>query len=124
MRFLQIVSNPSGVYARHDPEHLAQIRKAIEEQIASGKLIATGALGQRATSAARITARAGSVTVEDPPAGDGWLAGGGYSIFEADSKEEAVARAKAQLAFMGSDAVIELIQVTETYPRPAQRSDG
>jgi len=99
------------------PEHLERVRAKIADEIASGKLIATGALRQRATDAARITAQAGEITVEDPPAGEGWLSGGGYALFEAASKEEAIARAKATLAVMG-DGVVELIQVTEMHPRP------
>ena len=34
-----------------------------------------------------------SVTVEDPPASEGWMAAGGYSLIEASSKDEAIATA-------------------------------
>jgi hypothetical protein len=121
MRFLQIVMSKGVRAAPPTPEHLELVRKKIAEEIASGKLIATGALRQRSTDAARVTASGGEVTVEDPPAGEGWLAGGGYVLFEAASKEEAIDRAKATLAAMG-DGVVELIQVTEMHPRPVTSS--
>ncbi len=117
MRFLLIVSNPGGVAGPRDPNHLAKVKQAIDDDIATGKLIATGAIGKRATAAARVTSRSGAITVEDPPAGDGWMAAGGYSLIEASSKEEAIAKAKAKLEIMG-DGVVELIQVSEMHPRP------
>jgi hypothetical protein len=90
MRFLQIVTSaPSATPAPPDPAHRAKVTKAIADAIASGTLIATGGLGKRATAAARITRRNGEVAVEDPPKGDGWMAGGGYSLAEYASKDEA-----------------------------------
>lgn len=119
MRFLHIVMSGgrSGMPGPPDPKHIAQVNKSIAEEIASGTLIATGGLGKRATAAARVSAKAGEITIEDPPAGDGWMAGGGYSVFEAASKEAAIARAKSVLQVMG-DGVIELIQVSERFPQP------
>ena len=115
MRFLQLViakaSSPPA------PDHLTTVRKAIHEAIASGSLLATGALGKRATSAARVTRLGGEIAVEDPPLGDGWMAGGGYSLVEYDSKQAAIANARNTLAIMG-DGVIELIQVSEMHPPP------
>lgn len=115
MRFLQIVS--SNTPSAPDPEHRAKAGKAIREKIASGSLLATGGLGKRATSAARITRKDGEVSVEDPPQGEGWMAAGGYSLAEHASKEAAVASAKETLEIMG-DGVIELIQVSEMHPSP------
>ena len=123
MRFLQIVMSGGGRSGPPDPSHMVTVRKAIEDEIASGRLLATGAIGKRATAAARVTAKAGVSTVEDPPAGDGWLAAGGYALIEVDSKEEAIERAKATLAIMG-DGVVELIQVSEMHPRPKTPSGG
>lgn len=123
MRFLQIVtSTAAGPPAPRDPNHVATIRKSIGEAIASGNLIATGAIGKRATSAARLVRKGGETTVEDPPRGagasdDGWMAGGGYSLVEFDSKEEAIADGQAKLAIMG-EGVLELIQVSEMHPPP------
>jgi PhnB protein len=123
MRFLQIVSSPNtntNMSSPPDPAHMAKVRASIGERIANGSLLATGALGKRATAGARIVKNAGQITVEDPPSGDGWMAGGGYALMEYPSKEEAVANAKRTLEMMG-DAVVELIAVSEMHP-PAQRA--
>lgn len=116
MRFLQIVST-AKMSGAPDPSHLAKVRKSVADAIANGSLLATGALGKRATAAARITQAGGKITVEDPPSGDGWMAAGGYSLVEYASKEEAIAEAKAKFDIMG-DGVVELIQVTEMHPPP------
>ena len=121
MRFLQITISKTARSGPPDPNHLALVRQRIADEIASGKLLATGALRKRATDAARVVREGGEVTVEDPPEGDGWMSGGGYALFEAASKEEAIARAKAMLEVMG-DGVVELIQVTEMHPRPVTPS--
>jgi uncharacterized glyoxalase superfamily protein PhnB len=123
MRFLQIVSSvhtsapPANTSAPRDPTHMAKVNKSINEAIARGTLLATGALGKRATSAARIVHKDGKFSIEDPPKGDGWMAGGGYSLTEFNSKEEAIANAKTILEIMG-DGMLELIQVGEMHPRP------
>jgi len=126
MRILQIVMNigaPPAPPGPPDPNHRAKVRRAIEDDIASGKLIATGALGKRATAAARITSKAGVLTVEEPPDGEGWMAAGGYALIDVTSKEEAIADAKAKLQIMG-DGVVELIQVSEMHPQPNVQSGG
>ncbi len=100
-----------------DPAHMARVGQAIREKIAAGSLLATGALGKRATAGARVVKKDGAITVEDPPSGDGWMAAGGYSLAEYASKEEAIASAKETLGYMG-DAVVEMIAVTEMHPAP------
>jgi PhnB protein len=119
MRFLQIVTAIRTDVPRPapSPEQRVRTRDAIQEQIASGALLATGGLGKRATSAARIVYKAGQFTIEDPPTGEGWMAGGGYSLNEYPTKEEAIANAKGRLEIMG-DGMIELIQVSEIHPPP------
>jgi len=121
MRFLQIVISNSKPSGPPDPAHLAKVRESITRDIENGTLLATGGLGKRATAAARIIRQGGKITVEDPPAGDGWLAGGGYSVTEFPSKEEAIAHAKAKFEVMG-DGVIELIQVSEMHPKTGASS--
>jgi uncharacterized glyoxalase superfamily protein PhnB len=117
MRFLQIVT--ADARGTPTPEHMAKVSQAIGELIAAGKLIATGAIGKRATAAARIRQRGVDVTVEEPPAGDDrWMAAGGYSLIEVASKQEAIEDAKRMLAIMG-DGVVELIAVSEMHPRTA-----
>ena len=116
-RFLQITTAGLARSGPPDPDHMAKVRKSIGESIASGALVATGPIGKRATSAARIVKKDGKVTVEDPPSGDGWMAGGGFALTEYASKEEAIADATRKLEIMG-DGTMELIQVGEMYPRP------
>ena len=117
MRFLQITMAAGPMKGPPDPEHMEKVRKAIGESIASGKALAMGGIGKRATSAARIIQKDGKVTVEDPPTGEGWMAGGGFALTEYASKEEAIADARKKLEIMG-DGVMELIQVTEMHPQP------
>lgn len=116
-RFLQITTAGAPISGPPDPEHMAKVRKSISEAIAEGRLVATGPIGKRATSAARIVKKDGKVTVEDPPSGDGWMASGGFALTEYASKEEAVADATRKLEIMG-EGVMELIQVGEMYPPP------
>jgi hypothetical protein len=120
MRFLELVLSTAPRSGPPDPEHRAKVRKAIEAEIASGTLVATGGLTQRALGAARVSSKGGEVTVEDPPDGADWMAAGGYTLIDVPSKEAAIAHAKAKLAFMG-DAVVELIQVSEIHPPPQSK---
>lgn len=121
MRFLQITTAGAPRSGPPDPEHMAKVRKSIGEAIESGQLLATGGIGKRATSAARVIRKGGKVTVEDPPqdgaGGGGWMAGGGYALTEYASKEEAIADASRKLDIMG-DGIMELIQVGEMHPAP------
>lgn len=117
MRFLQMVTAIEGMSGPPNPEHMAKVRASIDARIASGAMIATGALGKRATAAARLIQKNGEVRVEDPPSGEGWMAAGGYSLVDYASKAEAIAAAKELLATMG-DGTVELIQVSEMYPAP------
>jgi PhnB protein len=120
MRFLQIITS-ANMSGPPDPAHMARVNKSIGEAIASGALLATGAIGKRATSAARVIQKDGKITVEYPPTGDGWMAGGGYSLGEYASKEAAIENAKRTLDIMG-DGVFELIQVSEMHPLPGSAS--
>lgn len=123
MRFLQITTAGAPRSGPPDPEHMAKVRKSIGEAIESGALLATGGIGKRATSAARIIRKDGRITVEDPPQdgadGGGWMAGGGFALTEYTSKEEAIVDAKRKLDIMG-DGTMELIQVGEMYPPPKE----
>ncbi len=125
MRFLQITTAGAPRSGPPDPEHMARVRKSIGEAIASGSLVATGPIGKRATSAARLIRKDGKVTVEDPPqdsaGGGGWMAGGGFALTEYASKEDAIADCARKLEIMG-DGVMEVIQVGEMHPPPKDRS--
>lgn len=121
MRFLQITTAGPVRTGAPDPEHMAKVQKTIGEGIASGAILATGPIGKRATSAARVIMKGGKFAVEDPPvdpaSGETWMAGGGYSLTSFTSKDAAIERAKKTLETMG-EGVIELIQVGEMYPLP------
>jgi uncharacterized glyoxalase superfamily protein PhnB len=116
MRFLNIITGAGN--APPSAEHQARMGESIAEEVAAGRMLATGGLGKRATSAARIIRKDGKTTVEDPPSGDGWMAASGFAITESPSKEEAIVRAKGVMEMMG-DGVLEMIQVSEAYPAPA-----
>lgn len=117
MRFLQITTAAGPTPGPRDPEHMARVRAAITEKIENGTTLATGGLGRRDTAAARVVRKDGKVTVEDPPGGDGWMAGGGYALSSHESKEAAIEDARRTLELMG-DGTLELIQVGEMYPPP------
>jgi PhnB protein len=118
MRFLQLVMPAGAPVGPPSAEHIANVRRAIQESIDAGRLIATGAVGKRATAAARVVKKDGVISVEDPPDEAAWMAAGGYSIIQLDSKEEAIENARRTLSHMG-DAAVELIQVSEMHPPPA-----
>ncbi len=122
MRFLNIMTatGPAANAGPPDPAHMAAMNKSINEAVAAGAMLATGGLGKRATSAARLISKGGKITVEDPPKGDGWMAGSGYALTQSDSKEEAIAQAKETLGMMGADGMLEMIQVSEMYPAARQ----
>jgi uncharacterized protein len=119
MRFLQLVI-ARGPQPPRDAARAAAAGKAIRESIASGSTLATGGLGKRETAAARISKRGTEVVVEDPPAGDGWMSAGGYSLTQFATKAEAIANARATLEHLG-DADVELIEVSAMHP-PADDS--
>ncbi|MDB4987532.1 MAG: hypothetical protein JWN04_2710 [Myxococcaceae bacterium] len=122
MRLLQIVRSTSDMsVAPRDPANIATMRKSIRDEIASGALLATGGLAKSATSAARVTRRAGQTTVEDPPAEAGWMAGGGYSLVEYASKEEAIERASRKLELMGEGMRAALRQLHDAARRQRRR---
>lgn len=115
MRFLNIIT---GANNAPGAEHQAQMGKSIAEEVVAGRMIATGALGKRATAAARITRKGGRISVEDPPSGNGWMAASGFAVTESASKEEAVARARALMEIVG-EGTLEIIQVSEAHPQPS-----
>lgn len=115
MRFLQIVTSPAPARAP-DPAQREKAGQSIRNAIASGTLLATGGLGKRATDAARVVRKGGEITVEDPPNAE-WMEAGGYSVTEFDTKEAAIADARAKLEIMG-DGAVELIRVGEMHPPP------
>lgn len=125
MRFLNIITGLTpAANTAPDPVHMARMQKSIGEEVAAGAMLATGGLGRRTTSAARLILKSGKITLEDPPKdganGGGWMAGGGYALTVASSKEAAIAKAKETLEMMGQDSMLEMIQVSEEHPARAR----
>jgi PhnB protein len=124
MRFLNIITGLTpAANTAPDPAHMARMNKSIAADVAAGAMLATGGIGKRATSAARVILKGGQITLEDPPkdgANGGWMAGGGFALTESPSKEAAIARARETLEMMGQDAMLEMIQVSEMHPAPAR----
>ena len=89
MRFLNIITGAGN--APPSAEHQARMGESIAEEVAAGRMLATGGLGRRATSAARIIRKGGKTTVEDPPSGDGWMAASGFAITEAPKAKAVIA---------------------------------
>ena len=91
------------------PDHMTAMMDMINKQLASGTLLASGALGFRDRAGARLTRKDGKVTVEEAPKGAHALFGaGGFSILNASNREEAIAEVKASMATMG-DGVCEVL---------------
>jgi uncharacterized glyoxalase superfamily protein PhnB len=121
MRFVTIFRNdPNSKAPPPSAEEMAKHReemgRQIEAAVAAGKMISTGALGYRETTGARIINKGGKITVEAPPTGDGgWMAGGGFGIVEAASRDELIEEMKKQILMMG-DGSVELIHYNQFYP--------
>lgn len=126
MRFLTMLSGPMS--GPPDPKHMADMKKNMDEAIQAGVMVATGPIGKRATSAARLTMTGGKITVEDPPkdpaSGETWMASGGFSIVDVENKEKMIEEAKKVVAMVGDGAVLEFIQVIPAYPPPGAATGG
>ena len=79
-----------------DPKLMAAIGKHVEELTKAGKLLATGGL-LPISKGARVRAVGGKLMVTDGPFIESKEVIGGYGIFDAPSKEEAIELAKAFL---------------------------
>src|SRR5262245_51106936 len=76
-----------------DPKLMAALGKHVQEMFKAGKLLSTGGLLPVAKGA-RVQAAGGRLTVIDGPFIETKEVIGGYGIFEAKSKEEAIELAK------------------------------
>jgi hypothetical protein len=99
MRFLSIYKCPE----RNTPptqEEMAQMGKMIEDQMKSGRLLATeGCMPSK--SGARVRVENGKFTVSDGPFAEAKEVVGGLAILNAPSKEAAVEYVKEFLEHMG-----------------------
>jgi hypothetical protein len=99
MRFLSIYKCPER-NTPPSPEEMAQMGKMIEEQMKSGRLVATeGCMPSKV--GARVRVENGKFTVSDGPFAEAKEVVGGLAILNAPSKEAAVEYVKEFLQHMG-----------------------
>jgi hypothetical protein len=96
------------------------MQEEIGKAIAAGAMVTTGGIGVRAQTGGRVTFDNGKITAEVPPQGDGgWMAAGGFSIVNADSREAMIEQVRKQLEFMG-EGTAEFCEYKQFYPAPEQ----
>lgn len=127
MRFITIFRSSSPPSGPPSPEHVAAMQKQIGEAVAAGVMVTTGGIGFREATGGRITLDNGEVSVEAPPrdtSGDGgWMAAGGFSIVNAESRDALIAQLKQQLQVMG-DGTVEFCEYKQFYPGRDQKVSG
>ena len=74
-------------------ELMEAVAEAGAKATADGSLVMTGGLG-RSAQGARVRLEGGQITVHDGPFAESKELVGGFAIFEVDSKEEAIERAR------------------------------
>ncbi len=120
MRFITIFRSSAPPSGPPKPEHIAAVQAEIGKAAAAGVMVTTGGLGMRATTGARVTLNKGEATVEAPPAGDGgWMAAGGFSIVNAESRDALIEQMKKQLEVMG-DGTVEFVEYKQFFPAAEQ----
>ena len=111
MRYLSIFKGPE----RDTPpteEEMAVMGQYIEERQRAGVLLMTeGCLPS--TLGARVRRSGDKVSVTDGPFAEAKEVVGGFAIFQANSKEEAIEEARRFLAVVGTDGECELRQLYE-----------
>jgi PhnB protein len=117
MRFITIFRSKGGAPSGPpSAEHIAAMRAEIGKAAESGVMVTTGGIGLRAQTGGRVTRDGDSFTVEAPPAGDGgWMAAGGFSIVNAESREALIEQLKHQLTFMG-EGTVEFCEYKQFFP--------
>jgi len=112
MRFLSIYKSPERD-TPPTPEEMAQMGRMIEDQMKSGRLVATeGCMPSK--SGARVRVENGKFTVSDGPFAEAKEVVGGLAILNAPSKEAAVEYVKEFLQHMGQGEC----EVRQLYDAP------
>lgn len=116
MRFITIFRSTGAPSGPPAPEHIAAMQAEIRKAVEAGVMVTTGGIGMRAQTGGRATRNGDQITVEAPPAGDGgWMAAGGFSIVNADSREALVEQLKNQLKVMG-EGTVEFCEYKQFFP--------
>lgn len=92
MKYLTFVSSAES-QGPPPPELMQAVFEMGQKEMADGKLVMTGGLG-RSTESARVKLYGGEITVHDGPFVESKELVGGFAIFDVDSKEEAVEKAR------------------------------
>jgi uncharacterized glyoxalase superfamily protein PhnB len=120
MRFITIFTSAEPPKGPPAPEHIAAMQKEIQKAVEAGAMITTGGIGLRAATGGRITLSKGRISVEAPPKGDGgWMAAGGFSIVNADSRDALIEQLARQLETMG-EGTVEFCEYKQFFPAAAQ----
>jgi hypothetical protein len=106
MRFLSMIRVEENTGQVPSEQLMSDMGKLIDEMTRSGRLISTA--GLRPTSeGARVRLRRGGLSVVDGPFTETKEVIGGYAIFEANSKDEAIALTRRFLKIHGDEWDIE-----------------
>lgn len=120
MRFLSLYKCPER-NTPPSPEEMAKVGAMVEEAIRSGKILSTEGCLPTALGA-RVRIENGKITVTDGPFTEAKEVIGGFALFNANSKEEAIERAKEFLQVMGQGET-EIRQVFEAPENVQQNYD-
>jgi uncharacterized glyoxalase superfamily protein PhnB len=116
MRFITIFTSAEPPKGPPPPEHIAAMQKEIQKAVEAGVMVTTGGIGFRAATGGRVTLSKGKISVETPPKGDGgWMAAGGFSIVNADSREALIEQLMRQLEMMG-EGTVEFCEYKQFFP--------
>ncbi len=92
-------------------QEAARMQQFIEEEMRSGRLLATEGLNPTAKTA-RVRQSNGKVSVQDGPFAETKELIGGFAIIRADSLDEAIDSARRFMA-IGGDGETEILQICE-----------
>lgn len=124
MRFICIFASAEPPKGPPSPEHIQAMQDEIGKAVAAGAMVTTGGIGFRESTGGRVSQSKGKLSVEAPPEGKGgWMAAGGFSIVNAESRETLIAQLKQQLQVMG-DGTVEFCEYKQFYPEPDQKVSG
>ena len=117
MRYLMIFKPDEAATKRNEagipptPQEIAEMGKLIEKMAKAGVLLSTEGC-QASSKGARVRRAGAKVTVTDGPFTEAKEVVGGFAIIKADSKAEAIERAKRFLDVAGNGEC-EILQLHE-----------
>jgi hypothetical protein len=100
-------------------DRMAEMNQLIEEWFQSGALLTTGGLLPMSWGGARLRRNNGEITVVDGPFTEAKELVGGFGVFEANSREQAIEMTRRFLAIAG-DGESDLHQMMEPGAAPSK----